>query len=99
LNALAHNQDFAGLKQFAGVNFKEPRGVEDDGRRRWLLRGERAGKEGRKAGQQDAKTNGSGAGKSSLHGYDYALPGVGLSMKEIGGAFRLRSTSARLSVH
>jgi hypothetical protein len=74
LDAVALDQNFAGLDECAGAHLEQAGGVEDDGG--GLLGGEsRADSEGRGQNEECAK-----ASKEIPHGYDYGAMGLGLSM-------------------
>jgi len=49
-NAIPFDQNFTGLEQGSGIHLEQARGVEDDGRGGWLLRGG----EGRQQGERCA---------------------------------------------
>ena len=53
-DALALDQNFAGLEQGSGIHLEQARGVEDDGRGGWLLCGDR-GRHDRRQGERYAK--------------------------------------------
>jgi hypothetical protein len=82
-DALALDQNFAGLEQGSSINLEQPRGVEDDGRRGRIRRGLLGGRQG-SCGKKYRRQNEGCAklGKEFPHGYDYAAVAPGLSMKK-----------------
>jgi hypothetical protein len=79
LDALALNQNLAGLENVSGIDLEQPRRMQHDGRSGGCWAGEptpATTKHDRSESGSQSKLR-----KESPHEYDYAVPGPGLSTK------------------